>query len=51
MKRIKLYWVLAIILMIFIYLKYDAQIASMTGLSCILLDKSINQNKDEREKK
>ena len=47
MRKIKLYWLLAIILMVIIYVKYDSSTACMTGLGCVLLDKCINQNKDE----
>jgi hypothetical protein len=43
---IRIYWVFAIIIMLIVYVKYNASTACMTGLSCILLDKIINQNKD-----
>ena len=42
MKRIKLYWILAMILMIIMYVIYDSSTACMTGLGWILLDKCIN---------
>jgi hypothetical protein len=47
MSKIKLYWLLAMILMVIIYVKYDSSTACMTGLGWILVDKCINQNKDD----
>ena len=47
MKGIKLYWALAIITMIIMYVIYDSSTACMTGLGWILSDKFINQNRDE----
>jgi hypothetical protein len=45
MKRIKLYWLLAMIAMIIMYVINDSSTACMTGLGWILADKMYKKNR------